>query len=50
VGEKLDIDIGGFLVSYQDFTKTIVYPSIDSFPEKYQQTTSGISIGLGYHF
>jgi len=50
LGEKLDIDLGGFLASYQDFTKTIVYPSIGSFPEKYQQTTTGISIGLGYHF
>ena len=50
VGEKLDIDVGGFLVNYQDFTKTITYPSIGAFPEKYQQTTTGFSIGLGYHF
>ena len=50
VGEKLDIDVGGFLVNYQDFSKTITYPSIGAFPEKYQQTTSGFSIGLGYHF
>lgn len=50
LGEKLDIDLGGFLVSYQDFTKTITYTSIGAFPEKYQQTTTGISIGLGYHF
>jgi long-chain fatty acid transport protein len=50
LGEKLDIDLGGFLVNYQDFTKTITYPSIPAFPEKYQQTTSGFSIGLGYHF
>jgi long-chain fatty acid transport protein len=50
LGEKLDIDIGGFLVSYQDFSKTISYPPFGSYPEKYQQTTSGISIGLGYHF
>lgn len=50
LSEKLDIDIGGFLVNYQDFSKTIAYPSIGSFPEKYQQTTTGFSIGLGYHF
>jgi len=50
LGEKLDIDLGGFLVSYQDFTKTNTYPSIGAFPEKYQQTTIGISVGLGYHF
>jgi long-subunit fatty acid transport protein len=50
VGEKLDIDIGGFLVSYQDFTKTIAYGLLGAYPEKYQQTTSGFSIGLGYHF
>ena len=50
LGEKLDIDLGGFLVNYQDFTKTIAYPSIGAFPEKYQQTTAGFSIGLGYHF
>ncbi|MCX6578521.1 MAG: hypothetical protein NTV82_19300 [Candidatus Aminicenantes bacterium] len=50
LGEKLDIDLGGFLVNYQDFTKTIAYPSIGSFSEKYQQTTVGFSIGLGYHF
>ncbi len=50
VGEKLDIDISGFLANYQDFSKTIAYPPIGSFSEKYQQTTSGFSIGLGYHF
>jgi long-chain fatty acid transport protein len=50
LGEKLDIDLGGFLVSYQDFSKTISYGVIGAYPEKYQQTTSGISIGLGYHF
>jgi long-chain fatty acid transport protein len=50
LGEKMDIDLGGFLVNYQDFTKTISYPSIGTFPEKYQETTTGFSIGLGYHF
>jgi long-chain fatty acid transport protein len=50
LGEKLDIDLGGFLVSYQDFTKTISYGTLGGYPEKYQQTTMGVSIGLGYHF
>jgi long-chain fatty acid transport protein len=50
LGEKLDIDLGVMLVNYQDFSKTISYGAFGSYPEKYQQTTSAISIGLGYHF
>jgi long-chain fatty acid transport protein len=50
LGDKLDIDLGGMLVNYQDFSKTISYGVFGSYPEKYQQATSGFSIGLGYHF
>lgn len=50
LGEKLDIDVSGFLVDYQDFTKTINYGLFGLFSEKYKQTTAGVAIGLGYHF
>jgi len=49
LGEKLDIDIGGFLVSYEDFSKTITDLPL-SPTETYKQTTVGFAIGLGYHF
>jgi long-chain fatty acid transport protein len=48
--EKLDIDIGGMLMNYQDFSKTISYGLLGSSLEKYELTTFGFSIGLGYHF
>ncbi len=49
LGEKLDIDFGVFTVNYQDFTKTIA--TLPLAPtETYKQTTTGFSIGLGYHF
>jgi long-chain fatty acid transport protein len=51
LGQKLDLDLGGFLVNYQDASKTINYGApFGSYPETYKQTTSGFSFGLGYHF
>jgi long-subunit fatty acid transport protein len=50
MGEKLDIDIGGFLMNSQDFSKTVSYGLLGSYLEKYETTTFGFSLGLGYHF
>jgi long-subunit fatty acid transport protein len=49
-GEKLDIDIGGFLMNSQDFSKPISYGLLGSSLEKYDMAALGFSIGLGYHF
>jgi long-chain fatty acid transport protein len=52
--DKLDLDVGGLLASYQDASKTISYVisnvPFGSYPEKYQETTAGFAIGLGYRF
>jgi len=48
--EKLDIDIGGFLMNSQDFSKMISYGLFGSYLEKYGTTTFGLSLGLGWHF
>jgi long-subunit fatty acid transport protein len=48
--EKLDVDIGGFLMNSQDFSKTVSYGPLGSYLEKYESTTFGFSLGLGYHF
>jgi long-chain fatty acid transport protein len=47
--EKLDIDLGVFMVDYQDAERNIQY-LIGSFAEKYSRTTWGVAFGLGYRF
>jgi long-subunit fatty acid transport protein len=50
INDRLDLDLGVIYVSYKDDTKSISYPLIGSFPEKYSRTTWAFALGIGYRF
>ncbi|MGB2905852.1 MAG: autotransporter domain-containing protein [Candidatus Aminicenantaceae bacterium] len=50
INDRFNLDLGVIYVSYKDDTKSISYPLIGSFPEKYSRTTWAFALGIGYRF
>jgi len=50
LGQAVDLDLGGLYSAYEKAEKTIVYPGIGSFLEKYERSNFGVAVGLNFHF
>jgi len=50
LGQVIDLDLGFLYSDYKVADKTITYPGIGAFREKYERSNLGVGVGVGFHF